>query len=140
MPAPKATRFADKAAHIIGTYGLPLPSELLDALRRELRASNPNGRNRLAEEEAAVFLARALHAKAIAALGSGIDAGGILAVWPRFTQQVMFRADLGLINMALFNDEILPLIDGVERIFREKIPGGDPARKAATHCGSGLPL
>ena len=143
MPARKATRFADKAAHIIGTYGLPLPSEILDSLRRALRDSNPNGGNRLAEEEAAIFLARSLHAMAIAALRSDIDAcaaGGILAAWSRFTQQVMYRADLGLVNMALFDNEILPLIDGVERILREKPASGELAQKEAAHCRSGAPL
>ena len=140
MLARKATRFADKAAHIIGTYGLPLPSEILDSLRRALRDSNPNGGNRLAEEEAAIFLARSLHAMAIAALRSGIDAGGILAAWSRFTQQVMYRADLGLVNMALFDNEILPLIDGVERILREKPASGELAQKEAAHCRSGVPL
>ncbi len=140
MPAGKATRFADKAAHIIRTYGLPLQSELLDSLRRELCDSNPNGRHRLAEEEVAIFLARALHTMAIAALRSGIDAGGILAAWSRFTQQVMYRADLGLINMALLNNEILPLIDGVERILEEQAPSGELAQKEAARCGSGVPL
>ena len=140
MPAPKTTGFADKAAHIIGTYGLPLPCESLDALARELRDSNPGGRHRLAEEEAAVFLARALHARVIAALRSGIDAGGLLAAWSKFTQQVMYRADLGLINMALFNNEILPLIDGVERILEEQAPSGELAQKEAAPCGSGVPL
>jgi len=133
VPARKATRFADKAAHIIGTYGLPLQSEVLDSLRRELRDSNPNGGNRLAEEVAAIFLARSLHAMAIAALRSDIDAGGILAAWSRFTQQVMYRADLGLINMALLDNEILPLIDGVERILREKPARGELAQKEAAH-------
>ncbi len=140
MPAPKPTRFAHKAAHIIGTYGLPLQPELLDSLRRELRDSNPNGGNRLAEEEAAIFLARALHAKVIAVLGSRTDAGGLLAGWSKFTQQVMYRADLGLINMALLNNEILPLIDGVERILEEQAPGAELAQREAAHCGSGVLL
>ena len=138
MPAPKATRFADKATHIIGTYGLPLPRELLDSLRRELRDSNPGGPHRLAEEEAAVFLARALHPRVIAALSAGIDATGLRAAWSKFTQQVMYRADLGLINVALFNNEILPLIDGLERILEEHVASREPAQKATAHCGSGL--
>ena len=134
MTAPKATRFADKAAHIIGTYGLPLQPELLDSLRQQLRDSNPNGRERLAEEEAAVFLARALHTRVIAALRSGMDAGGLLAAWSKFTQQVMYRTDLGLINMALFNHEILPLIDGVERILEERVPDRPSAHTETAHC------
>ena len=140
MLARKATRFADKAAHIIGTYGLPLQPELQDSLQRELRDSNPDGRHRLAEEEAAIFLARALHAMVIAALRSGIDAGGLLAAWSKFTQQVMYRADLGLINMALLNNEILPLIDGVERILGEKSPSAELAQIEAAHCRSIVPL
>ena len=137
MTAPKATRFADKAAHIIGTYGLPLQPELLDSLRQQLRDSNPNGRERLAEEEAAVFLARALHTRVIAALRSGMDAAGLLAAWSKFTQQVMYRADLGLINMALFTDTILPLIDGVERILEERVPSRQSGQIETAHCGSG---
>lgn len=134
MLARKATRFADKAAHIMGTYGLPLQPELLDSLQRELRDSNPDGRHRLAEEEAAIFLARALHAMVIAALRSGPDAGGLLAAWSKFTQQVMYRADLGLINMALLNNEILPLIDGVERILEERVPGRRSAHTETARC------
>ncbi len=136
MTAPKATRVADKAAHIIGTYGLPLQPELLDSLRQQLRDSNPNGRERLAEEEAAVFLARALHTRVIAALRSGMDAGGLLAAWSKFTQQVMYRTDLGLINMALFTDTILPLIDGVERILEERVPSRQSGQIETAHCRS----
>ncbi len=140
MPARKATRFADKAAHIMGTYGLPLQSELLDSLQRELRDSNPDGRHRLAEEEAAIFLARALHAMVIAALRSGPDAGGLLAAWWKFTQQVMYRADLGLINMVMFSDEILPLIDDVEKILRQEFPAGEFPQTRTAPRRSGAPL
>ncbi len=134
MPAPGATEFADKASQIIGTYGLPLPCELLDSLRQELRDSRPDGRCRLAEEKAAVFLARALHARLIAALPVAMDSGGLLAAWSKFTQQVMYRTDLGLINRALFNHEILPLIDGVERIVEERVPGRRSAHTETAHC------
>ena len=142
MPAPKTTAksmgFAHKAAHIIGTYGLPLPQELLDALRQELRDSRPGNRCRLAEEEAGVFLARALHARVTAAQPSGIDAGHLLAAWSKFTQQVMYRADLGLINMVLFNHEILPLIDDLERALEEPVPGRRSAPVETAARGSGL--
>jgi hypothetical protein len=130
--------FAHKAAHIIGTYGLPLPQELLDALRLELRDSRSGDRCRLAEEEAGVFLARALHARVIAALPSGVDAGGLLAAWAKFTQQAMYRTDLGLINMVLFNHEILPLIDDVERILEERVPDRQSAPMDAAPGGPGL--
>ncbi len=140
MLARKASRFADKAAHIIGTYGLPLQSELQDSLQRELRDSNPNGRHRLAEEEAAIFLARALHAMVNAALRSGIDAGDLLAAWSKFTQQVMFRADLGLINMVMFSDVILPLIDDVEQILRQEFPAGKFPQTKTPARRSGAPL
>jgi hypothetical protein len=63
-----------------------------------------------------------------------MDAGGLLAAWSKFTQQVMYRADLGLINMALFNHEILPLIDGVERIVEERVPGRRSAHTETAHC------
>ena len=112
----------------------------MDALRQELRDSDPNGRHRLAEEEAAVFLAHALHAKVVAALRSGLDAGGLLAAWSKFAQQVMYRADLGLINMALLNNEILPLIDGVERILEEQVPSRERAQRNTAARGSGVPL
>ncbi|MEE9267273.1 MAG: hypothetical protein V3V86_11155 [Gammaproteobacteria bacterium] len=140
MLARKATRFADKAAHIMGTYGLPLQPELLDSLQRELRDSNPDGRHRLAEEEAAIFLARALHAMVIAALRADIDAGGLLAAWSKFTQQVMYRADLGLINMVMFSDEILPLIDDVEQILRQEFPAGEFPQTRTAPRRSGAPL
>jgi hypothetical protein len=138
--ARKATRFADKAAHIMGTYGLPLQPELLDSLQRELRDSNPDRRHRLAEEAAAIFLARALHAMVIAALRADIDAGGLLAAWSKFTQQVMYRADLGLINMVMFSDEILPLIDDVEQILRQEFPAGKFPQTRTAPRRSGAPL
>jgi hypothetical protein len=36
----------------------------------------------------------------------------------------MYRSDLGLINMVLFDHEILPLIDDVERILEQESPAG----------------
>ena len=128
MTGSKSTRFADKAAHIIGTYGLPLPCVVVDALRRDMRDSNPVAGKRLAEEEAALFLARNLHAMAITELRSGSGsrtAGGVLGAWSKYTQQVMYRADLGLVNMVVFRDEILPLIDDMEQMLRQESPAGE---------------
>ena len=34
----------------------------------------------------------------------------------------MYRADLGLINMVLFEHEILPLIDDIERVLPPDVP------------------
>jgi hypothetical protein len=114
------TRDTDKVVHIMGTYGLPLQPEVLDTLREDMRASKLGRHNRLAEEDAAIYLARSLHAMVMAdqcaCVGtSTID--GIHDAWAKFTQQAMYRADLGLINMVLFDHEILPLIDDVERIL-----------------------
>ena len=125
MSATKCMNFADKVMHIIGTYGLPLQPEIRESLRRHIKDTRPEHRNRLAEEEAAIILARRLHAMVIAELRSGIDSrsmDGILRSWSKFTQQSMYRSDLGLINMVLFDHEILPLIDDVERILEEESP------------------
>lgn len=129
MRASDAMSYADKVVHIIDTYGLPLPSEVLRSLRQEARDSNLNGGDRLAEEEAAIFLARNLQAMVTAELRLGIDSGamgGILDAWSKFAQQAMYRADLGLINTVLYTYEILPLIDDVERLLREEIPHQTP--------------
>ena len=40
----------------------------------------------------------------------------------------MYRSDLGLINMVLFDHEILPLIDDVEQILEQESPAGSPSR------------
>jgi hypothetical protein len=128
MPATKSMNFADKVMHIITTYGLPLQPDTLETFRRLVHAADMNNRNRLAEEEAAIFLARRLYAMVVAELRSGTDtraANVILDSWSKFSQQSMYRSDLGLINMILFDHEILPLIDDVERILQEKSSAGD---------------
>ena len=123
MSATKHMNFADKVMHIIGTYGLPLQPEIRESLRRHIKDTRLEHRNRLAEEEAAIILARRLHAMVIAELRSGTDSraiDGVLHSWSKFTQQSMYRSDLGLINMVLFDHEILPLIDDLERILEEE--------------------
>jgi len=117
--------YADKVAHIMGTYGLPLQSEVLDTLREDMRTSKPRRHNRLAEEDAAIYLARRLHDMVMADLCACVGTStieGIHDAWAKFTQQAMYRADLGLINMVLFDHEILPLIDDLERILPEDQP------------------
>ena len=125
MPASKSMNFADKVMHIIGTYGLRLQPEILELLRRDIKDTAACSRKRLAEEEAAIVLAHRLHAIVVAELRSGIDSRAIesiLASWQKFSQQSMYRSDLGLINMVLFDHEILPLIDEVEQILEEESP------------------
>jgi hypothetical protein len=125
------TSYADKVAHIMGTYGLPLQPEVLDTLREDMRASKPGRHNRLAEEDAAIYLARSLHAMVMADLCACVGTSvidGIHDAWARFTQQAMYRTDLGLINMVLFDHEILPLIDDVERI----LPADAPSAKLSS--------
>jgi hypothetical protein len=124
MPASEALNDTDKVIHIIGTYDLSMSPEMLESIRRSVGDSTRGNGDQLSEERAAVVLARYLYALVIAELHSGNDAGtsdGILDVWARFTQQAMYRSDLGLIKMALFDEEILPLIDEAERIFREQV-------------------
>lgn len=143
MPATKAMSHIDKVVHIIDTYALPLRSQALDSMRQEVRDSNPSGRERLAEEEAAVFLAHHLHAAVTAELRSGLDSravGGILDAWSKFTQQAMYRADLGLVNMVLYTYEILPLIDDVERLLREEISDGEISQTGSSRHASGATL
>lgn len=127
MPVSKCKNFPDKVMHIMGTYGLRLQPEVLESLRRHIQDTPAENRNRLAEEEAAIVLAHRLHAMVVAELPSGIDSPAresILGSWSKFTQQSMYRSDLGLINMVLFDHEILPLIDDVERILEQESPAG----------------
>lgn len=141
MPATKRMNFADKVVHIIATYGLPLQPDTLESFRRLVNDTDMKNRNRLAEEEAAIFLAHRLYAMVIAELRSGIDiraTNAILDSWSKFTQQSMYRSDLGLINMVFFDHEILPLIDDVERIIQEKSPAGDHSRTEFAAPGSGV--
>lgn len=137
VSARQAKSHADKVAHIMGTYGLPLDPEVLDRLRGDMRASSPTGLGRLAEEEAAVYLARRLHAMVMADLCSGVGTGaieGAREAWTKFTQQVMYRADLGLVSMVLYDHEILPLIDEVERMLCD-----EPAPSYPSHSPSPPP-
>ena len=131
MPAPKSMNFADKVMHIIGTYGLRLQPAILELLRRDIKDTAARSRKRLAEEEAAILLAHRLHAMVVAELRSGSDARAIesiLGSWRKFTQQSMYRSDLGLINMVLFDHEILPLIDEVEQILEGQSPTRNSSR------------
>lgn len=124
MPASKAMSYTDRVLHIIDTYNLPIRHDARESMRRRVRDSDFSGRERLAEEEAAIFLARALRDAVTAELRSGIESramGSILDAWSRFTQQAMFRADVGLINSVLYTCEILPHIDDVERLLRDGI-------------------
>ena len=135
MPVRKSMSYADKVMHIITTYRLPLQPRMLESLRRDIQDSAPAGRNRLAEEEAAIFLARRLHAMVIAELRADTDFRAISAIldsWSKFTQQSMYRSDLGLINRVLFNHEILPLIDDVERTVEENVAAGGSSRAETT--------
>jgi hypothetical protein len=125
MPVSKRKNFPDKVMHIMGTYGLRLQPEVLASLRRHIQDTPAENRNRLAEEEAAIVLAHRLHAMVVAELPSGMDSPAmesILGSWSKFTQQSMYRSNLGLINMVLFDHEILPLIDDLERILEEESP------------------
>ena len=126
MTTTKCSDYGDKVVRIIRTYGdLPLGAEALTAFRQDTLEAHWDGHGRLPEDEAAVFLARYLQAMVVAGIGSGIDSPSVsrvLGAWSNFAQQAMYRADLGLINLVLFNDEILPRIDEVERILRERSP------------------
>ena len=144
MSVRKLSLHADKVVHIIDTYALPLPAETLHGLRRDVLDVNPSGRERLAEEDAAMFLADRLYAMVVVELHGTIDpseVGAAQRAWMKFTQQTMYRADLGLINLTLFNNEILPLIDDVEHMLRERLGARDRSRRDyATPRGSVMPL
>jgi hypothetical protein len=143
MSATKSMIFADKVVHVIATYGLELQPEMLESFRRYLQDTAARNCDRFAEEEAALFLARRLYAMVIAELRSGIDSramNGILDSWSKFTRQSMYRSDLGLINMVLFDHEILPLIDDLERRLEEASPVGDYSQTAFTARHTSVPL
>lgn len=143
MSSSQSSRHAKKVVHIIDTYGLPLPSAALQTLRSDLIEMNPSGRERLAEEDAAMYLADRLYAMVSTELHAGGEpgeAGTALRAWMKFTQQAMYRADLGLINLVLFKAEILPLIDDVERTLQEDTPAADPYRGDPTARGSVMPV
>ncbi|NCF30143.1 MAG: hypothetical protein GWP69_22440 [Gammaproteobacteria bacterium] len=135
MPVRKAMSYADKVMHIITTYRLPLQPRMLESFRRDIQDSAPADRNRLAEEEAATFLARRLHTMVVAELRADTDARAISPIldsWSKFTQQSMYRSDLGFINRVLFDHKILPLIDDVDRIVQENVAAGESSRVEAT--------
>lgn len=143
MPVNDTTSQIDKVVHIMGTYNLRLPRGILDSLARSAREMDTGTRDRLAEEEAAVLLARNLHAVVMAELDSGIEPrpmGGTLDAWSKFSQQAMYRADLGLINRVLYRHEILPLIDDVERVVRERLTDEDISRKGSSGRATGVSL
>lgn len=143
MPAIDSVSHIEEVVHIIDTYALPMPAAALDSMRRQVRESNPSGGERLAEEEAALFLTRHLHAAVIHELRSGLDSsamGGILDAWSKFAQQAMYRADLGLINAVLYRYEILPLIDDVERLLREGITADNLPRASSARPPWDFPL
>jgi len=138
----RSSQHADKVVHIIDTYGLPLPCATLQGLRRDLIEMNPSGRERFAEEDAALYLADRLHAMASAELhacGEPGEIGAALRAWMKFTRQVMYRTDLGLVNLVLFKAEILPLIDDMERLLQENTPAADPCRGDPAARGSVIP-
>jgi len=137
----KAMSRADKVIYIVGTYRLPLRQEVLDSFRRRIKRARPCDAHLLFEEQAAMLLVRYLYPTVLAELRAAADAravDAVLGTWLKFAQQAMYRSDLGLINMCLFDDEILPLIDDVERIVREKFPAAAvPRIKAPAHgCGA----
>ena len=101
----------DRVAHIMGTYGLPLQTQVMDRLRDDLCAYVSGRQDRFAEEEAAIYLARSLHAMMMADLCACVGTGaipGIREAWDRFIHQAAYRVECGLINRVLFDHEILP--------------------------------
>ena len=143
MSVTKFPSYADKVAHIMGTYGLPLHFEVLDTLCDDMRASKLGRHNRLAEEDAAIYLARSLHAMVMADLCACVGTStidGIQDAWAKFIQQAMYRADLGLINMVLFDHEILPLIDDLDRILPEDQPVSELSAAGFTARRPGIAL
>jgi hypothetical protein len=143
MPASDVRSYADEVVHIMATYNLRLPREMLESMAQGVRDSGPGGLDRLAEEEAAILLARNLHAVVMAELCSGIDSramGGTLGAWSKFSQQTMYRADLGLINKVLYRHEILPLIDDVERLLRERLSDADIVRSGTPPRPTSVPF
>ena len=143
MSASKVMSYTDRVLHIIDTYNLPIRPDARESMHQRVRDSDFSGRERLAEEEAAVFLARVLRDAVTVELRSGIESramGSILDAWSKFTQQAMFRADVGLINSVLYTYEILPLIDDVERLLREGIAGDEDSDAQLKSHASGIPL
>jgi hypothetical protein len=143
MTVDRASNYADKVVHVIDTYGLPMDARALGAIYERVRESNLNDDELLAEEAAAIFLARHLHIAVRDALRGGANPtamGGVLDTWRRFVQQVMYRADIGLINRVLYTYEILPLIDEMERAVCDQVPGDNPAKTQFPPIASDLAL
>lgn len=143
MTAIRAGNYADKVVHVIDTYGLPMDARALGAMYERVRESSLNDSELLAEEAAAIILARHLHAVVQGALRGCADPtaiGGVLDTWWKFVQQVMYRADIGLINRVLYTYEILPLIDDMERTVCDEVPEDIPAKAQFLPIASNLAL
>ena len=144
MPTTNLSDYSDRVMHIIRSYGdLPLAAGVLKSFQRDTLEAHGDEQRRLPEDEAALFLARYLHARAVTELRSGMDsgsAGQVLRAWSNFAQQAMYRADLGLLNLVLFNHEIVPRIDEVERIARERRSTDIGAPKESALRESGVPV
>jgi hypothetical protein len=142
MPASNVMSYTDKVIHVIGTYGLPVRPEVIESIRQSMDDAAQHNGNLLLQEQAAMTLVGHLYPMVIAALRSGNDARGgdeILDAWSKFTQQAMYRSDLGLINLTLFNEEILPLIDDVERVFRDHVLNREDPQPHLVPRGVGIP-
>ena len=144
MPSTDHSNYADRVMHIIRTYGdLPLAPGVLKSFRCDALEAHGHEHARLPEDEAALFLTRCLHAMVVTELRSAKNSASAeraLGAWSRFVQQAMYRADLGLINLVLFNHEILPRIDEVERIARDHLSAKTSPRKESASRESGVPV
>lgn len=118
MPARRDPSDADKVMHIVATYGLGLPPAALASIRKQCIDFTCVDSHLILEERAAMCLTRYLYPAVLSELGAASAPAArseLLVAWSKFAQQAMYRSDLGLINMAQFDGEILPLIDEVER-------------------------
>ena len=138
------SNYAAKVTHIIRTYGdLSLAAGVLKSFQCDTLEAHGREHGRLPEDEAALFLNRYLYAMLVSELRSGTDSASVdeaLGAWSKFAQQAMYRADLGLINLVLFNHEILPRIDEVERIARRRLSANPSAPTESELGESGVPV
>lgn len=142
MPARDVTNDADRIIHIVGTYGLGLPAPTLASIRQQVFDFARLDEHLLVEERAAMCLARHLYPAVVAQLRGKTTPSArddMVAVWSTFAQQAMYRSDLGLVNMALFDDKILPLVDEVKRLIEERAAGPAPSPAVRERCALGEP-
>lgn len=125
----------DKMMRVVAAYGIALQPQVLASIGRQSAHYVDVDHRLIVEERAAVCLLRHLYPAIIAELRAETCSPArdeLVAAWSKFAQQALYRSDVGLINMALFDSQILPRILEVERLVEES----SPAAKCSTrHAG-----